>query len=223
MGSVPTMRTPIERCEERSLHTQGMLTRFNDVAALRELKIILGGATTILLQKQADLAEKRKALITLRIDVSMCDRASDQLVRACLKRSEIADGKPDGRWTTTLFPNGSTPIIKPVGSVQVEEMRKLEGRYDTVIDQWSAAAEDKAKLVASREAYESALSARKQGIDAVAQALVARDVAKEEFLDVYAEVASRIEAAFPRDRRTQDLFFLKDRERDDDQDDGREE
>jgi hypothetical protein len=223
MGTTATMRTPIERCEEKSLHTQGMLARFNDVAPLRELGPILSGATTILLDKQAELVVKRKALISLRIDVIMCDRAADQLIRVCLKRTEIEDGKPDGRWVMTLFPNGSTPIIKPVGSVQVEEMRKLEGRYDAVIDHWAGAADDKAKLMASRITYESALLARKQGIDAVGQALVARDVAKEEFLDVYAEVASRIEAAFPRDRKTQDLFFLKDRSREDDEVDPREE
>ncbi len=215
MAINPTMRTPIERCEEKSLHTQGVLARFNNVAALQGLATILELATGNMLQKQAELASKRKALIGLRIDVLMCDRDSDQLIRMCVKRVQLKDGEPDGRLEKTLYPDGSTPIIKPVGTLQITEMRKLEGRYAAITGQWPEAADDHTKLVASREKYETALSARKTGIDAVGQAVVARDVAKEEFLDVYVEVASRIEAAFPRDKRTQELFFLKDKDRDD--------
>jgi hypothetical protein len=32
-------------------------------------------------------------------------------------------------------------------------------------------------------------------------------LAKEDFLDVYAEIAARVKAEFPRDRKMQDLFF----------------
>ena len=217
MATNPTMRTPIERCEEKSLHTQGVLARFNSVPALQGLASILELATGNLLQKQAELVLKRKALIALRIEVLMCDRDSDQLIRACVKRVQIQDGQPEGRLEKTLYPDGSTPIIKPVGTLQVTEMRKLEGRYAAVVEQWPESAEEHRKLVASREKYEAALTARKAGLDAVGQAVVARDVAKEEFLDVFVEVASRIEAAFPRDKRTQDLFFLGDKEREDDE------
>lgn len=76
----------------------------------------------------------------------------------------------------------------------------------------------KGKIGASRLDYENALKARKNGYDAEALARAARNLAKEEFLDVYAEVAGRIEAAFPRDKKTQDLFFLKDKSAQDDDD-----
>ncbi|MBK9262649.1 MAG: hypothetical protein IPM54_22945 [Polyangiaceae bacterium] len=211
MAALPTMRTPIERCEEKSLHTQGMLSKFSDVPALVGLETILAKATNGLLAKQLELIAKRKALIVLRIEVAICDRISDQVVRACLKRAQIEDGEAGGRIATTLFPNGSTPIIKPVGSTQVDEMRQLEGRYDNVTSIYPAAIDDKNKVATERSRYETALGARKSGIEQVTQALAARDLAKEEFLDVFAEVAARIQAAFPRDKKTQDLFFLKDK------------
>lgn len=83
----------------------------------------------------------------------------------------------------------------------------------------SSAQDKKGNLEASRLQYENALKARKNGVDTEALARASRNLAKEEFLDVYAEVASRIEAAFPRDKKTQDLFFLKDKSTDDDNDD----
>lgn len=218
MAVLPTMRTPIERCEEKSLHTQAMLSKFSDVTALMGLDTILASATNTLLARQSELVAKRKALILLRVEVAMCDRVSDKVVRACQKRAEIEDGKAGGRITTTLFPNGSTPIIKPVGSTQVDEMRQLEGRYDNVASIYSGAADDRSKVATERTRYESALVARKNGIEQVTQARAARDLSKEEFLDVFVEVAARIQAAFPRDKKTQELFFLKDAAaRDDDE------
>ncbi len=131
MAVLPTMNTPIARCEEKSLHTQAMLSRFADVPALNGLGTLLATATNTLLARQAELQQKTKTLILLRVEVTWCDRSADQLVRAGIKRAEIADGKPGGRITTTLFPNGSTPIIKPVGTTQVNEMVALAGRYES--------------------------------------------------------------------------------------------
>jgi hypothetical protein len=222
MAVLPTMRTPVERCEEKSLHTQAMLAKFSDVQALAGLGTILVNATSALLARQSELHAKRKALILLRVEVAICDRISDQVIRACLKRAEIEDGKAGGRIVTTLFPNGSTPIIKPVGSTQVDEMRQLEGRYDNMAATYSGAADDKNKVATERTRYETALGARKNGIEQVTQARAARDLAKEEFLDVFAEVAGRIQAAFPRDKKTQDLFFLKDKSARDEGDDAEE-
>jgi len=36
-------------------------------------------------------------------------------------------------------------------------------------------------------------------------------MAKEDFLDVFTEVANRIKAAFPCDKKTTDLFFSRDK------------
>ncbi len=219
MAVLPTINTPLARCEEKSLHTQAMLSRFADVPALNGLGTLLATATNTLLARQAELQQKTKALILLRVEVTWCDRSSDQLVRAGIKRAEIADGKPGGRITTTLFPNGSTPIIKPVGTTQVNEMVALAGRYESVASIYPEATEEVARINASRVQYENALEARKSGIDAEAQSRAARNLAKEEFLDVFAEVAARIKGAFPRDKKTQDLFFLKDKSTTNDADD----
>jgi hypothetical protein len=126
MAVLPTKDTPIERCEQKSLHTQAMLSKFANVPALQGLGAILAAATNALLAREAELQARIKALILLRVEVAWCDRLSDQIVRDGLKRAQIADGEVGGRITTTLFPNGSTPIIKPVGSTQVDEMVTLE-------------------------------------------------------------------------------------------------
>jgi hypothetical protein len=61
--------------------------------------------------------------------------------------------------------------------------------------------------VALREQYETALNARKSGMETTGALRAARNLAKEDFLDVYAAVAHRVRAAYPRDRRMHDLFF----------------
>jgi len=63
------------------------------------------------------------------------------------------------------------------------------------------------QIVALRERYEAALTARTEGVGKAADARAARDAVKEDFLDVFAVVAARIKAEFPRDRAMQNLFF----------------
>jgi len=212
MSVLPNAKTPVDRCEDKSLYTCSMLRKFNDVTALDGLADKLENATDTLLAKQAAYRAKVKALIVLRVNLKFADRFADQTIRLCLKRAEIADGKAGGRVSTTLFPNGSTPIIKPVGDTQIKEMRALEGRYAEAEDIYPAAADDGATIKSAREPYEAALEARVKGLESSAQARAARDLAKEEYLDVFAECVNRIRAAFPRDKQTQDLFFLKDKE-----------
>ncbi len=211
MSVLPNAKTPIDRCEHKSLHTRTMLDKFKDVPALNGLAAKLGEATNLLLVRHNAYNEKVKALIVLRVEVKFTDMLSDQVVRLALKRAEIEDGKAGGKITTLLFPNGSTPIIKPVGGTQVHEMRRLEGRYAEAEAIYPAAASEREKIQALRVRYEEALEGRRQGMESSAQARAARNLAKEEFLDVFAEVANRIKAAFPRDKKTQDLFFLKDK------------
>ena len=59
----------------------------------------------------------------------------------------------------------------------------------------------------ARKSYEAALSARREALQNASNERTARDLAKEDFLSVYAEIASRVKAEFPRDRKMQDLFF----------------
>ena len=214
MSVLPNAKTPITRCELKSLYTQAMLGKFSEVAGLNGLASKLADATNGLLAREQAYEQKVKELILIRVEVKFTDRLADQLVRLSLKRAEIEDGRPGGRIVSVLFPGGSTPIIKPVGGTQIKEMRALEGRYTEIAAIYPAGSADLDKITAVRYRYEQALEARKLGVEATAQARAARNLAKEEFLDVFAEVANRIKAAFPRDKQTQDLFFLKDKTED---------
>ncbi|MDI3287127.1 hypothetical protein [Polyangium sp. 15x6] len=211
MSVLPNAKTPITRCELKSLYTRTMLGKFSDVAALNGLAAKLEDATNALLAREQAYNQQIKELIVIRVEVKFTDRLADQVVRLALKRAEIEDGRPGGRIVSTLFPGGSTPIIKPVGGTQIKEMRALEGRYTEIAAIYPAGSAELDKITAHRHRYEQALEARKLGMEAAAQARAARNLAKEEFLDVFAEVANRIKAAFPRDKKTQDLFFLKDK------------
>jgi hypothetical protein len=86
-------------------------------------------------------------------------------------------------------------------------MHDLEGRYDVLVATWPDAAAEKAKIVTARKAYEAALSARRDALQNTSNARTARDLTKEDFLSVYAEIAARVKAEYPRDRKMQDLFF----------------
>src|SRR5262245_47026081 len=142
MSVLPNMKSTTERCEHKSLYSCTMLRKFNDVAALDGLADKLEDATKKLLAKQAAYQGKTRALVTIRVEVKFADRLSDQAIRLSLKRAEIEDGKPGGRIATTLFPNGSTPIIKPVGDTQIKEMRALEGRFAEASALYPAAADE---------------------------------------------------------------------------------
>jgi hypothetical protein len=203
------MKTPIPQCEHMSLHARTMLGKFSSVTALDGLAGKLDAATVNLLTRQAAYDANVKALIVARAEVKYVDVVADKEVRMGLRVAELEDGEPGGRVSTALFPNGTTPIIKPVGSTQVKEMRALEGRYKEVESIFPAAASERQKIAALREQYEAALTARSQGMEQGAQARAARDLAKEEFLDVFAEVMNRVKAAFPRDKKTQEIFFLR--------------
>ncbi|EYF06421.1 hypothetical protein [Chondromyces apiculatus] len=209
--SVPVMNTTVDRCELKSLHTCTMIHKFDQVPALTGLAASLEAATTNLLARQTAYTAKTKALIKLRVEVRYTDLIADQGVRMSLRMAEIADGKPGGRVAKTLFPNGTTPIIRPIGGTQVKEMRGLEGRYKEVEALFPAAPDERLKIEALRQRYEAALQGRLVGMEECAQARAARNLAKEEFLDVFTEVANRIRAAFPRDKKTQALFFLRDK------------
>ena len=83
----------------------------------------------------------------------------------------------------------------------------MEGRYDGLIGRWTDAGTEKAKVSALREQYAMALQARRDAEQQETNMRAQRDLAKNDFLDVYAEVANRVRALFPRDRKKQDLFF----------------
>ena len=69
------------------------------------------------------------------------------------------------------------------------------------------AAAASSKIVAARKSYEDALNARRDSLQNASNARTARDLTKEDFLSVYAEIGARVKAEYPRDRKMQDLFF----------------
>lgn len=132
MAMSPTTKTPVEQCEHKSLYMATMLGKFSSIPALDGAGIKLGAATENLLAKQAAYNTKVKALIVARVDLKYVDLTADKGVRMGLRVAELEDGAPGGRVASVLFPNGTTPIIRPVGGTQVKEMRALEGRYKEV-------------------------------------------------------------------------------------------
>jgi len=204
---LPTPRTPVSKCIALGLYTAAMLGKFSANPVLGSIAATLTTATNGLTSSQKAYADGVIALIPLRVGVKFVDYRSDKAVRALQRQAEVADDKKAGKIGTALFPDGVTPIIRPVGDTQVTEMRALEGRMDAATSLWPAAPAEKAKITAERAAYETALNERKTGMHTSADLRAKRDAAKEDFLDVYASTAARVKAEFPRDRAMQDLFF----------------
>jgi hypothetical protein len=211
----PKMDTPVSKCAQASRHAQTMLRQFPSIATFIALADRLEASTAALLDRQRDYEAAVMTLVDLRVMVKYNDHVSDKGCRMAIRFAEMADGKPGGRIATHLFPEGVTPIVRPVGKAQVQSMLELEGRYDTVAGIFPDAQDEKQKITGLRQAYEQALEARRQGRLQATQRRGARDLAKEQFLDVFTEVASGVQAAFPRDRKMQDLFFDRIRARGD--------
>jgi hypothetical protein len=204
---LPTKNTPVATCEAASLYTETMCSKFPEDATLMAVAEGLRVGRTALSTSQAAYRAAVLAVLPLRVEVRFVDYLADKRVRQTQRQAELADGKKGGRICSQVFPKGVTPIVKPVGSTEVAELRALEGRLDAVATIWSDAAAQKTELTALRQRYESALSGRQEAVRKVGDLRAARDAAKEDFLDVFAVAGSRIKAEFPRDRVMQDLFF----------------
>jgi hypothetical protein len=186
-----------------------MLGMFSNNAVLTSMAASLTAAKNTLDAAQNAYAGSVISLIAVRVGVKYNDYVSDIAVRALLRQAEGTDQVKGGKIATFLFPEGVTPVIRPVGQTQVDQMVALEGLLDAVAPSWAPAADEKVKLVARRVAYDAALKQRETAMVASAALRAKRDMAKEDFLDVYAAVAAKVKAEFPRDRAKQDLFFDK--------------
>ncbi len=204
---LPASRTPIARCVQLAFYSGQMLSRFPQNPNLQTLAPRMDSAGAILDDVQAKYIASVKTIIRARVDVRFADWSSDNVIRMAQRAAEMADGKVGGARASKLYPNGITPIIKPMGATQVQEMRDLENRYEVLAATWPEAAAEKDKIVTARKGYEDALNARRDALQSAGNARTARDLAKEDFLGVYAEIAARVKAEFPRARKMQDLFF----------------
>ncbi len=205
----PNLATPIARCESASLFAQQALRRFPILfesppetrARLEALATSLETATRALAGAQSDYRASVLAVVAQRVEVKLVDLKADDLVRG-LKRAADDAGKATAE---PLFPGGVTPIVRPVGQTQVDELRALEGRL--AASRLPAKEAALARLQAARTEYEAALAGRKTAMTAAADKRAVRDAAKEDCLDVVAAVAGAVREAFPRDRARQDVFF----------------
>lgn len=205
---LPTTKTPVSKCVALGRYAAAMLGKFTNKPVLLSLAASMTAATDPLEAAQGAYATSVLALILPRVGVRFNDYSSDNVVRALLRQAEMFDNKKGGPTSSFLFSEGITPIIRPVGQTQVDAMEKLEGKLDALAS-WPEAAAEKAKLTTAREAYATALKDRNTAMLASAGSRAKRDMAKEDFLDVYATVAAKVKAEFPRDRAMQDLFFDK--------------
>jgi hypothetical protein len=205
---IPSKNTPVAKCLALATFACQMMSKMAATqVVLQELVVKLNAARDKLATAENAYSAAETNLLPARVAVRFADHESDEGIKQRKRAAEMADGEANGPLASHLFPNGTTPLTKPLGAAQTKEMRDLEGRYDALISTWPDAATEKQQLTFLRQRYELALTTRSSGEQALADAKAARDFAKEEFLDAYAEVANRIRALFPRNKQKQDLFF----------------
>lgn len=204
---IPSARTPTEKCVELGLYAQSMIIKFSDMPALATLSDRLGASTQMLAQAQSAYAELELKRVAARVELRFADYSANRHVRALQRTIEVADGMKKGKIAAAVLPEGISPIVRLVGMAQATELRAIEGRLEAAGSLWEGAVSEKAKVTSERQRYEAALAMRRTITEAADDARARRDAAKEQFLDVYAQVAAQVKAAFPRNRPMQDLFF----------------
>lgn len=204
---MPNKDTPVPRCLELARHTEHMLGKFADNPRLAVLAARMRAGSGVLEAAQLAYEGEYRVLERMRIDVDFENYLSDARVRRTRKLVELEDGRARGRIAAQVFFEGSLDMSRIQGARQIEAMRTLEVRLLHVQDIWPGAAAELADITAHRTRYAAALDAREECLRRIEQLRLARDGAKERFLHLYAEIASLVQAEFPRDRKTQELFF----------------
>lgn len=208
----PSTKTSIQRCETASLFAQEALREYpllfksepDLAAALESLANSLGVGTGALLAAQGTYRAAVVALVPHRVRVKLVDLRSAEVVHSVKRAAEEAGAEI----AEAIFPGGVTPVIKGYGQSEVTALRALEGRITAAIS-WADRETQLARVVEVRKLYENALKNRGEAmIDAAAKRAM-RNAVKEDFLDVFAEVAAAIRGKFPRDKKRQDVFFDK--------------
>lgn len=203
----PTKKTPVSKCINLARFAETMFSKFPKNPALTALTATLAAARGTLTASQDAYAKAISEIVHTRAEVRFADYIADKGVRSAIRAAEDADGRKNGKIVSMLAPQGITPIIKPVGATQVKEMHDLEGRLEAAAGAWAGALATRAEITTLRTNYEAALENRRAATQKASNARATRDAAKEDFLDVYAEITARVKAEFPRDRPMQDLFF----------------
>lgn len=203
---VLSMKTPVGVCLARAGYTLRMMAKYPQYPVLGELSPRLAAGRSELARAERAVQDAEEVLMLARVDVKFEDHASDEWLRGLQSQAQVADGHKGGRIATTLFPDGASEVTRRQGPPQVKLMREVEGRLEHLTT-WPDAPAHHAALVVRRTSYETALDARTEGERGITRARAARDAVKVRFLDLYSEIAARIQAEFPRNRRMQELFF----------------
>jgi hypothetical protein len=204
----PNQKTPVERCQELGLYTEHMLGKFPDNPRLAALVPRMHAGNGALEAAELAYRSELRALTRLRIDVDFENYVSDRRVRRTRKAVEMHDGRRGGRIAAQVVPDGSLDFSRIQGAKQIEAMRSLEVRLLAARDIWPEAVSEMAEIAQHRMRYAAASAARDEGLRRVKDLRLQRNAAKERFLHLYAEIVSLVAAEFPRDRATQELFFL---------------
>lgn len=205
---VPTVYTPVPKCLALATFAGQMLSKYAATnAVLLELATKMFAARDKLAQAEQAFNDAEAHVLPMRVNVRFADHESDECIKQRKRAAQMADGETEGPFAVHLFPHGTTPVTRPVGAAQIKEMRALEGRYDALLDRWPNALTEKNIVTTLRQSYELALAERATAEQAVIDTKAARDLAKDDFLNVYAEIANRVRALFPRNKPKQDVFF----------------
>ncbi|MDC3985014.1 hypothetical protein [Polyangium jinanense] len=201
------MNTPVSKCGDLAAYAARMLGKFTNQATLLALGLEMTAAAAELHAAQAVYEQAVRDILPARVDVKYENYVSDRRIRVTQQKAEMADGKRGGRIAAIAFPEGSAPITRLVGASQVQAMVDLEGRLAAAQALWPDASAEKEAIAQHREHYDNALIARKNAGQHARNMRAARNAAKDKFIHKYVEIMSRVEAEFPKDRATQDLFF----------------
>lgn len=204
---VPNAKTPIPRCVMLAFYASRMMSNFTDNPQLVAFGQQLLAAGTELDTAQTKYTDAVKQIVFARVDLKYINHIADDGLRMAMRRAEMADGKVGGVLASKLYPDGVTPIAKPFGKAQVAAMVDLETRYEKVAKAWPDAPKEQAIIADLRTQYDDRITAREQAKKNAHDLKVARDMVKDDFLTLYAQIAAGVKVEFPRDRKMQDLFF----------------
>jgi hypothetical protein len=202
-----TMATPVDKCLEVADHAVHMLAKFPENPRLGEMSRRLAEGSQNLETAELVLGATERAAVHTRIDASFENYTSDLCMRRVKKQVEAQDAHRGGR-VASLVSDDAPDFTRLQGKKQVEAMRQFELRLVGVQDIWAGASTERAQVAEHRTRYEIALDAREQSKRVIKEARTTRNTAKERFVQLYAEIVSLVKAEFPRDRRTQELFFI---------------
>ncbi|AKT43147.1 hypothetical protein [Chondromyces crocatus] len=206
---LPTMKTPVSRCDELAAYTSRMMSKFTQNLVFAQLVTRLDEASAALLASQGAYEDARRATLPTRVDVKYADITADRCIRRLQKKAEYRDTKRRGPTVAKIMPRGSNAITKLRGESQVKAMITLEADVGALAPSWPEVSTLLPELVQHRQAYQTAIRGRTTARQAVRARRALRDAEKQRFLESYEVVARTVQAQYPRDREMQDLFFDK--------------